>query len=168
MNATACLYFLLFCYVRHLIGSSSSAVWGASSKEGVSVAGIGFAKTAEGNWQLIAGLDRVRAQLKGPFHNAPLLVGPSRKGFLGKVTGVPCCCTPFLPASLYLSVLCVLTCMMAAGHEQAKDRDIASAAAAALCVSRGANIVRVHNVAAVRDAVRVADAVARHSGGVSA
>ncbi|KAK9909901.1 hypothetical protein WJX75_009211 [Coccomyxa subellipsoidea] len=74
--------------------------------------GIGFAKTAEGNWQLIAGLDRVRAQLKGPFHNAPLLVGPSRKGFLGKVTG----------------------------HEQAKDRDIASAAAAALCVSRGRGI----------------------------
>ena len=58
--------------------------------------------------------------------------------------------------------------MMAAGHEQAKDRDMASAAAAALCVSRGANIVRVHNVAAVRDAVRVADAVARHSGGVNA
>lgn len=51
------------------------------------LAGIGFAKTAEGNCQLIGGLDRVRAQLKGPFHNAPLLVGPSRKGFLGKITG---------------------------------------------------------------------------------
>lgn len=51
-------------------------------------AGIGFAKTAEGNCQLIGGLDRVRAQLKGPLHNAPLLVGPSRKGFLGKITGV--------------------------------------------------------------------------------
>jgi len=50
-------------------------------------AGIGFAKTAEGNCQLIAGLDRVRAQLKGPLHNAPLLVGPSRKGFLGRITG---------------------------------------------------------------------------------
>ncbi|BDA42651.1 Folic acid synthesis protein fol1 [Coccomyxa sp. Obi] len=94
--------------------------------------GIGFAKTAEGNCQLIGGLDRVRAQLKGPFHNAPLLVGPSRKGFLGKITG----------------------------HKEAKDRDKASAAAAALCVSHGANIVRVHNVEAVRDAVRVADAIA--------
>lgn len=56
---------------------------------------------------------------------------------------------------------------MAAGRDQAKDRDIASAAAAALCVSRGANIVRAHNVAAVRDAVRVADAVIRSSEGVN-
>ncbi|EIE24668.1 putative dihydropterin pyrophosphokinase/dihydropteroate synthase [Coccomyxa subellipsoidea C-169] len=101
--------------------------------------GIGFAKTAEGNFQLIGGLDKVRAQLKGPLHNAPVLVGPSRKSFLGKITG----------------------------RDQAKDRDIASAAAAALCVSRGANIVRAHNVAAVRDAVRVADAVVRSSEGVN-
>lgn len=49
---------------------------------------------------------------------------------------------------------------VAAGHKEAKDRDRASAAAAALCVSHGANIVRVHNVEAVRDAVRVADAIA--------
>lgn len=50
-------------------------------------AGIGFAKTAEGNVALIGGLDRVRQQLDGPLHTMPLLVGPSRKGFLGKLTG---------------------------------------------------------------------------------
>ena len=53
--------------------------------------------------------------------------------------------------------------IVAAGHKEAKDRDKASAAAAALCVSHGANIVRVHNVEAVRDAVRVADAIAASS-----
>ena len=47
-----------------------------------------------------------------------------------------------------------------AGREAAKDRDVATAAAAALCVMNGANIVRAHNVPAVHDAVRVADAIA--------
>ena len=45
-----------------------------------------------------------------------------------------------------------------AGRE-ASDRDVASAAAAALCVANGASIVRAHNVAAARDAVTVADAI---------
>ncbi len=36
---------------------------------------------------------------------------------------------------------------------------MASAAAAALCVAAGANIVRMHNVGAAADAVRVADAI---------
>lgn len=45
-----------------------------------------------------------------------------------------------------------------AGQTAAADRDYATAAAAALCVSHGANIVRAHNVRAVKDAVRVADA----------
>lgn len=58
-----------------------------------------------------------------------------------------------------------MTCStVAAGHKEAKDRDKASAAAAALCVAHGANIVRVHNVEAVRDAVRVADAIAASLG----
>ena len=35
----------------------------------------------------MAGLARIRQQLAGPLHAAPLLVGPSRKGFLGKITG---------------------------------------------------------------------------------
>ncbi|KAK9816707.1 hypothetical protein WJX72_004011 [[Myrmecia] bisecta] len=93
--------------------------------------GIGFAKTAAGNLELIAGLQRVREQLSGPLHQMPMLVGPSRKGFLGKLTG----------------------------HKVAAERDHATAAAAALCVAAGASIVRAHNVRAVYDAVRVADAV---------
>ncbi len=48
-----------------------------------------------------------------------------------------------------------------AGHKEPEKRDIASAAAAALCALGGANIVRAHNVGAVHDAVKVADAVAK-------
>ncbi len=51
------------------------------------VAGIGFAKTCAGSCALVAGLPRVRAQLRGALRNAPLLVGPSRKKFLGRLTG---------------------------------------------------------------------------------
>ena len=50
---------------------------------------------------------------------------------------------------------------MFAGQKEAIDRDVASATAAALAVSAGANIVRTHNVAFTRDAVAVAAAVKR-------
>jgi len=46
-----------------------------------------------------------------------------------------------------------------AGRTNAADRDYATAAAAAMCISHGANIIRAHNVAAVKDAAAVADAM---------
>ena len=97
--------------------------------------GIGFAKTSEGNWDALAHLDVVRSEMArggaGALAKAPMLVGVSRKGFLGEVTG----------------------------HKNARDRDRATAAACAAAVAAGADVVRVHDVAAVVDAVRVADAV---------
>ena len=36
---------------------------------------------------LIAGLHRVREHLEGSLQTMPMLVGPSRKGFLGRLTG---------------------------------------------------------------------------------
>jgi dihydropteroate synthase len=60
----------------------------------------------------------------------PLLVGASRKSFLGKLTG------------------------RAPG-----ERTSASAAAAVVAVLNGASAVRVHDVAETRDAVAVCDAV---------
>ena len=83
--------------------------------------------------RLLKNLPRLRAALPGFLRRAPLLVGASRKGFLGTITG----------------------------HEDARERDAASAAANALAVRAGANIVRTHNVALTFDAVRVAAAVAR-------
>ena len=50
-------------------------------------AGLGFAKGSEGNLQLLSGLPRLRRGLRGALRHAPLLVGPSRKTFLGLVTG---------------------------------------------------------------------------------
>jgi len=97
--------------------------------------GIGFAKTARGNWDALAHLNVVRSELArsgaGALARAPMLVGVSRKGFLGEVTG----------------------------RADAADRDPATAAACAAAIAAGADVVRVHDVAAVVDAVRVADAV---------
>ena len=55
-----------------------------------------------------------------------------------------------------------------AGREDPADRDIASVAAAALCVAAGADIVRMHNVGAGVDAVRVADAITAAAPGFGA
>ena len=95
--------------------------------------GLGFAKTQDGNLALLAGLPALRAALPSPLARLPQLLGPSRKGFLGRLTG----------------------------RQVAAERDWATAAAAALCVAGGANIIRAHNVEAVRDACRVADAARR-------
>jgi dihydropteroate synthase len=91
--------------------------------------GIGFAKNAEHNWALLASLDHLE-QL-----GRPLLVGTSRKSFLGAL----------LPD--------------AAGHPRPVDRrDAATVATTALAAAHGAWAVRVHEVRASADAVRVAAA----------
>jgi len=84
--------------------------------------GIGFAKTADHNLQL---LSRQRELLE---LGLPLLVGWSRKGTLGLLTGRP-----------------------------VDERVAASVAAALAAVHRGAHVVRVHNVAAMAQVVRAAD-----------
>ena len=101
--------------------------------------GIGFAKNADHNWALLASLDQLHTLGK------PLLVGTSRKSFLGSL----------LPD--------------AAGRPRPVDRrDAATVATTALAAEHGAWAVRVHAVRASADAVRVAaawrsvrDAVAR-------
>ena len=102
--------------------------------------GLGFAKTHEGCWDLLANLrgvrDAVTREGGGGLARAPILVGASRKGFLGAATG----------------------------KAAASARDPATAAACVAGVLAGADVVRVHDVDAVVDAVRVADAVARHGG----
>ncbi len=91
--------------------------------------GIGFAKNAEHNWALLASLDRLESL------GRPLLVGTSRKSFLGAL----------LPDT--------------AGHPRPVDRrDAATVATTALAASQGAWAVRVHAVRASADAVRVAAA----------
>ena len=86
--------------------------------------GLGFAKTGAHNLLLL------RRQRELTQLGRPLLVGPSRKAFLGHLSGKP-------PA----------------------ERVIGSAAAAALAAAAGASVVRVHDVAAVREALAVSDAI---------
>lgn len=96
--------------------------------------GIGFSKTSEGNTELLGHLaDMRREQLRGVWGRMPLLVGPSRKRFLGRLTG----------------------------QQQPADRDLGTAAACVAAVAQGADIVRVHNVPVVQESLTVADAIFR-------
>jgi dihydropteroate synthase len=87
--------------------------------------GIGFGKSLEHNLELIRSIDRF-ADL-----GAPVLIGVSRKSFLGALLG----------------------------GAPAERRLHGTAAAVALAVARGADILRVHDVAAMRDAAIVARAI---------
>ncbi|MGE5707438.1 MAG: dihydropteroate synthase, partial [Bacteroidota bacterium] len=78
--------------------------------------GIGFGKSVEGNLELIRRLEELR-----PL-GCPILVGPSRKSFIGTITG-----------------------------RGGGERLFGTAAAVALSIVHGASIVRVHDVAAMRD-----------------
>lgn len=86
--------------------------------------GIGFGKTAEQNVEVLRRLAELRALRR------PLLVGASRKSFLGKVFGMPL-----------------------------EDRLMGTAASVAAAVLRGADIVRVHDVAEMTRVVRVVEAL---------
>jgi dihydropteroate synthase len=96
--------------------------------------GLGFAKDARHNWGLLAHLDVLVAL------GAPVLVGASRKSFLGSLLadGAP---------------------------RPVVDRDDATAAVTALAAAAGAWGVRVHEVRASADAVRVTAAVLAARGG---
>ena len=97
---------------------------GVAAEQVVLDPGIGFGKTLEHNLQLLAGL-RTFTKL-----GRPLLVGVSRKSFLGKLAGAPE--TNRLPGSL---------------------------ACASLAVAAGVQILRVHDVAETVLAVRTTEAV---------
>ena len=87
--------------------------------------GLGFAKESVHNWALLAGMDRLLAL------GHPLLIGASRKRFLGELLGTP------------------------DGPRPVELREDATAAVSVLAAAAGAWCVRVHDVAATRDAVRV-------------
>ena len=117
--------------------------------------GLGFGKARGTSRALLRGLGGMRGVLAavagsggGALLHAPLLVGPSRKAFLlerragGAGGGV-----------------------MGAG--EAEERDWATAAALTACVAGGADIVRVHNGAAMRAVAEAADGIYRVRGPVS-
>lgn len=88
--------------------------------------GVGFGKTVEQNLTLIDQLDQLQSL------GRPVLVGPSRKSFIGHTLDAP-----------------------------AGERLLGTAAVVALAIARGADIVRVHDVGAMATIARMTDAIVR-------
>ena len=90
-------------------------------------AGLGFGKSVDDNLRLLVASTRLRALVPAA---AAVLVGPSRKRFLGAI----------------------------AGRDVAADRDAATTGAVVAAAMHGADLVRVHDVKSCVDALRVVDA----------
>jgi dihydropteroate synthase len=97
---------------------------GVAAEQVVFDPGIGFGKTPEHNLQLLAGLRSFT------YLQRPLLLGVSRKSFVGKLTGA-----------------------------EVENRLPASLACATLAVASGIQIIRTHDVAETIQAVRMAEAI---------
>ncbi len=111
-----------------LEGSIGAALEAGVPRERVWIdPGIGFGKSPEGNLVILQRLGELRSL------GCPILVGASRKSFIGRALGI----------------------------EDPKDRLEGSLAAAVLAVWNGAHVVRVHDVLETRRAVDLAWAVAR-------
>ena len=91
--------------------------------------GIGFGKTYQQNLELLRKLKEFRSL------GVPILVGPSRKSFIGKITG----------------------------HSDPKQRIWGTAAACCSAIAQEVDILRVHDVGPMVDVCRVADAIWRTS-----
>ncbi len=90
--------------------------------------GIGFGKTVAQNLELINHLERIRAL------GYPVLLGPSRKSFIGQVLGLP-----------------------------ADERLEGTLSAVSIGIARGADIMRVHDVLAGVRTARMTDALVRNT-----
>ena len=99
---------------------------GIHSKKIVIDPGIGFGKTVKDNFEIIQKLDRFKKL------NCPLLIGVSRKSFIGKVIDA-----------------------------DEMDRQMGTASAVAVAILNGAHIVRVHDVAQMVQVSRIADGIVK-------
>lgn len=88
--------------------------------------GIGFGKTVEQNLELLNRVDELRAL------GYPVLVGPSRKSFIGYTLDLP-----------------------------PEDRLEGTAATVSVAITRGADVVRVHDVVEMARVVKMTDAIVR-------
>lgn len=90
--------------------------------------GIGFAKSGAQSMEMLRKITALRAELV-----RPVLIGTSRKSFIGEVTG-----------------------------ESIDDRRFGTAATVALAIQGGTDIVRVHDVREMVSVVKMSDALTRH------
>ncbi|MBI1924485.1 dihydropteroate synthase [Candidatus Poribacteria bacterium] len=90
--------------------------------------GIGFGKTLEHTLEILRRLDEFRCLKK------PILIGTSRKSFIGKILNLP-----------------------------VDDRVEGTAATVAWAIAHGADVIRVHDVKAMRRVAQMTDAIYRHT-----
>ena len=110
-----------------LIERAGAAIAAGVRRENIVIdPGIGFGKTREHNLQLINRLDEVRAL------GFPILLGPSRKSFIGFTLDLP-----------------------------ADQRVEGTAATVAVGITRGADIIRVHDVKEMARVAKMTDAIVR-------
>ncbi len=117
--------------LEFLLGRAALAERLGIAKERIFIdPGIGFGKTLEHNLVLLRNLDKFVAS------GYRVLVGTSRKSFIGKITG----------------------------REDPMQRAFGTAATVAICAAAGVSVVRVHDVAQMADVIKVVGAVNRNRG----
>ncbi|KAI8461830.1 Dihydropteroate synthase-like protein [Phakopsora pachyrhizi] len=116
--------------------------------------GIGFAKDLRGNCILIDSLDKLcpdddEIHVKNgsderwspdPLKGLPILVGPSRKRFIGQLLSQP-----------------------VSDHQPEKDRLMGTVAVCVESVLKGARIIRVHDTLQIKQAIQVIDGIRKES-----
>ncbi len=112
--------------IKDYLSESIAAARAAGIEQIIIDPGIGFGKTTEHNLTLLRSLHALKEL------GCPILIGPSRKGFIGNVLELP-----------------------------ADQRLEGTAAAVAVSIVNGANIVRVHDVKEMKRVALVADAICR-------
>ena len=110
--------------IKDFLGERASEAKKAGILEVIIDPGIGFGKTTEHNLQILKRLNEFKSL------GCPILSGPSRKSFIGNITGLP-----------------------------VDKRLEGTLAAVSIAVMNGANIVRVHDVKECKRAVQIADAI---------
>ncbi|KAK6509875.1 trifunctional dihydropteroate synthetase [Arthrobotrys musiformis] len=94
--------------------------------------GLGFAKTTEHNLEILRNFAKLKARKR--LVGIPWLIGPSRKKFIGEITGVP----------------------------DASQRQWGTGAAVTASVAGGVDIIRVHDIDEMTKVAKMADAIWRN------
>ena len=111
--------------IEYLDAAIKRATDAGIDKEGIIIdPGIGFGKTVGHNLEILRSLGKLK------ILGCPILVGPSRKSFIGKILRLP-----------------------------PQERLIGTVASLVVAVMNGANIVRVHDVKSAAQAVKIAEAI---------
>jgi len=117
----------IICEIYNYLKEKIELAENSGIKEIIIDPGIGFGKTVDENLKILKNLEEFRGL------NKPILIGTSRKGFLGKITNLPI-----------------------------SNRLEATLASVAISINNGANIVRVHDVKECKIVSQIVDNIIRN------